>query len=193
MRYHDITHEEDLQFKEIPGFSNYLVCSNGEIYSKISNKFMSCWKNQKGYKVIRLRADDGEHHQIVVHRVVAMQFIPNPYCFPQVNHKDEDKNNNSVDNLEWCTNLYNCQYGTRGKRISIANKGKRAKPILMFDSAWNYIKEYPSQEEAWKDGYTQANVSKVIRGEREFVKGMRFVRKDEFENAISQYRKRIDA
>ena len=59
-----------------------------------------------------------------VHRLVAQTFIPNPNNLPFVNHKDECKTNNIVDNLEWCTNEYNMNYGTRNARISKAQTGK---------------------------------------------------------------------
>lgn len=53
-----------------------------------------------------------------IHRLVAQAFIPNPNNLPQVNHKDENTSNNQVDNLEWCSAKYNCNYGNRNKRIS---------------------------------------------------------------------------
>ena len=63
-----------------------------------------------------------------VHRLVAQAFIPNPNGFKEVNHKDENKDNNCVDNLEWCDTPYNCNYGTRNARhskpvIGIASDG----------------------------------------------------------------------
>ena len=61
---------------------------------------------------------EGKRKCCYIHRLVAEAFIPNPNNYPQVNHKDEDKTNNCVNNLEWCDAKYNINYGTRIERIS---------------------------------------------------------------------------
>ena len=80
-------------------------------------------RNNNGYLLVGLRKNR-EQKWYLVHRLVAQAFIPNPDNLPQVNHKDENKTNNSVQNLEWCDRKYNCNYGTRNQRIS--------KPVLQF-------------------------------------------------------------
>lgn len=59
-----------------------------------------------------------------VHRLVAQAFILNPDNLPYINHKDEDKSNNNINNLEWCTMKYNCNYGTRNERVAEGNHKK---------------------------------------------------------------------
>lgn len=59
---------------------------------------------------------NGKRKIFMIHRLVAQYFIPNPNDYPEVNHKDENPKNNHVDNLEWCTPKYNCNYGTRNQR-----------------------------------------------------------------------------
>lgn len=61
----------------------------------------------------------------LVHRLVAQAFIPNPNNLSEVNHKDEDKTNNRVDNLEWCTHSYNNRYNDKGKRVGQKLKGRK--------------------------------------------------------------------
>lgn len=79
--------------------------------------------NFRGYPKVTLRKN-GISKIMFVHRLVAEAFIPNPQNYPQVNHKDEDKTNNNVDNLEWCDNEYNCNYGCKPQiaRIKHAKK-----------------------------------------------------------------------
>ena len=92
------------------------VDDNGRKYEKtVSGKQMKqCLKNN-GYKSVSL-TKGGETKSFYVHRLVAEAFIQNPDNLPMVNHKDEDKTNNFVENLEWCTNDYNINYGTARKR-----------------------------------------------------------------------------
>lgn len=81
----------------------------------------------KGYLGVRLYDSNKNVRTLRIHRLVAEAFISNPYNYPQVNHKDEDKTNNCVVNLEWCTCEYNNNYGTRNQRISYCFFNKRNK------------------------------------------------------------------
>ena len=100
-----------------------------------------------------------------VHRLVAQAFIPNPNNFPVVNHKDENPQNNSVENLEWCTQKYNCVYSAERHvgRQTYEHKGscKPAKVVIQYDLDWNYIAEYPSIAEASRQ--TGINVTSIWR------------------------------
>ena len=79
--------------------------------------------NKRGYLCVGLWKN-GYIKNYSVHRLVAQAFIPNPNNLPQVNHKNEIKDDNRVENLEWCNNYYNSQYGTRNKRIAEKMKGR---------------------------------------------------------------------
>lgn len=92
------------------------VDDNGRKYEKpLAGKQMKQGMHDKGYKTVSL-TKDGKTKTFFVHRLVAEAFIENPDSLPMVNHKDEDKTNNFVENLEWCTNEYNLSYGTARQR-----------------------------------------------------------------------------
>ena len=95
-------------------------------HRKYDKHFPECIKttnlDTKGYVMVTLKKN-GKTSRYRIHRLVANAFIPNPNNLPQVNHIDENKENNCVDNLEWCTNEYNIKYGTRISRISNKRKG----------------------------------------------------------------------
>ena len=96
---------------------------------------------------------------LLIHRVVAQAFIPNPNNCPQVNHKDENKTNNCVSNLEWCTAKYNTNYGS-GKR---RGANKESLPVVCMDLYGNEIKTFSSITDAKKQTGAN-NISAVCKG-----------------------------
>ena len=133
-------------WKPVCGFEDkYEVSNLGRVRSlnfrnkKNDIKLLTPLDNGKGYLQVRLSR---KWHK--VHRLVAKAFIPNPNNYDEINHKDENKSNNKVDNLEWCSRKYNVNYGNRNLKQSLANIGRpcptRKKVICIetkqiFDSA----------------------------------------------------------
>jgi hypothetical protein len=124
--------EEDLELRDIPGFEGrYAASASGKIWSYRSKKFLKDRDEKYGYRRISLRQNDSDQLQtFMVHRLVAMAWIPNPDNLPQINHKDEDKTNNHYTNLEWCDLKYNMNYGTRTERSTL----KRQKAVRCIET-----------------------------------------------------------
>ena len=119
----------------------------------IPEKIVKPQLSRYGYYRIGLTKNFKRTHYSV-HRLVAKAFIPNPDNLPQVNHKDESKRNNHVDNLEWCTSRYNANYGTRNKRTG----EQQTKPIKCIETGIIY----KSLTEASKStGLSMGNISSV--------------------------------
>lgn len=123
------------EFKDIviPGYEGlYQVSNLGRVRSIKRKIFVKPNVDPAGYWKVCLTNHNHKWRQYAIHRLVASAFIPNPTGFPAVNHKDECKSNNCVDNLEWCTQAYNNRYSKSGKplseehkrKISESNKGK---------------------------------------------------------------------
>lgn len=168
------------------GYEGYEVSNLGRVksykYDKINGKIMKPYKNTKGYLQIDLQLDGRKRENrvhLAVHRLVAIAFIPNPDNLPQVNHKDEDKTNNCVDNLEWCTNDYNAHYGTHIERVA----EKIRMPIYSVDKQGN-IEHFPCVREAdrivsGKEYGISAPISMCLNGKRKTAYGRQWFREIE--------------
>ena len=168
-------------WKDVIGFEgHYQVSNKGKVRSIKNNKIkeLKPYKEIKrcGYLSVYLRLP-GQKFTKKVHRLVAEAFIPNPNGFPEVNHIDENKENNCVENLEWCTGEYNLCYGTRLKRISESNKMK----VAQYSLNGELLEVFNSQgEAAEKTNSTQGGISDCIRGRIKTHNG--YVWKKYFEN-----------
>lgn len=144
------------QWKEIKGYEGIYEISNlGNVKSlkrivkgrwgntKISSKILVPAKDKDGYSVVALCKNGGQKVS-KIHRLVAEAFIPNPNNFIQINHKDENKTNNNVSNLEWCNAKYNSNYGTRTNRI----KEKTSKKVIQYEKNGEVVAFYDSVNQA---------------------------------------------
>lgn len=115
---------------------------------------------------------NGKRKMFLVHRLVAQAFLPNWFDEPQVNHRDENPKNNHVDNLEWCSSSYNINYGTRIERvIEKMTNGKQSKPIIQFTKTGELVREWPSIQEAGRNGFKPGAVVNCCRGKLKSHKG----------------------
>lgn len=107
--------------KIIPNTNNrYAIREDGTVINIKRNREVKHTKGRDGYPGIVLTGADGKQHHFYVHRLLAEAFIPNPNNYPEINHKDENRNNYDLDNLEWCTRRYNCIYNDAHKRRGIS-------------------------------------------------------------------------
>lgn len=155
-------------WKEIQGFEGlYQVSNFGRIYSCRFKKIKKLINNGRYFQTTLSK--NGIKIEPCVHILVAEAFIPNPNNLPEVNHKDENGFNNNVDNLEWCTHQYNCNYGTRNKRISNAQKNdpKRSKQVAQYSIDGNLVKVWQSLIEINRQlGYSHGNIGQCCNGKR---------------------------
>ena len=173
-------------WKPIAGYDNYMVSSFGRVKSLNYNgtkreKILKPCKNRKGYlRVALFKNRKGKWFR--VHRIVAQSFIPNPDNLPQVNHINEFKTDNSVWNLEWCTNEYNHNYGTRNERAGLAqtNHPSTSKSVVQLDLLENFIREWPSAMEAQRNGFHNGNINSCCKGRYKTHKGYRWMYAEEY-------------
>ena len=112
------------EWKPIQNFSWYLASNTGQIFDMAENKLVKQYIHTSGYKLVRVMNDSGKVENVGVHRLVYQAFYGIYPKHLEINHKDEDKSNNNVENLEAITHIENVNYGTRNERISKAMKGR---------------------------------------------------------------------
>lgn len=164
------------EWKDIEGYEGLYQVSN---YGRVKSlwfgreKILKGGKNARGYLVVGLWKD-GKRVMKKVHRLVAEAFLENPQNLLEVNHKDEDKTNNSVSNLEFCDRKYNNNYGTRTEKCAekLRNNPKRSKRVDQIDKVTGeVVRQWESTKEASRNGYDQGAVSHCARGELKTFKG----------------------
>ncbi len=160
----------------VRGYERYTIESDGTITNTHTGRVLKPIKAKNGYVHADLYDGKGGHKIFLVHRLVAEHFIPNPEQLPVVNHKDENPLNNNADNLEWCTNEYNSNFGTIRKRTrekmdpfyrseaiksqARINGSKRCKRVFQYAKDGKLLGMYMSGKEASRA--TSADHSHII-------------------------------
>ena len=139
-------------WKDVKGFEGLYQVSNTGFVKSLKRGKNHYWDDfyilkptilNSGYDSVTLYNGPKHREKWLVHRLVAKHFIPNPNGWPQINHIDENKQNNSVDNLEWCTAKYNNDYGTARLR-RLETEQRKGKPVAQCLPNGTVIAKYRS-------------------------------------------------
>ena len=177
-------------WKDVVGYEGlYQVSNLGRVRSleriarnnhKIKEKILTP-QLINGYLCVHFRKNNSSYTPLI-HRLVAQAFLQNPNNLPQVNHKDEDKTNNNVSNLEWCDSKYNNNYGTKNEKISIklTNRKDLSKVVIQIDKNTNVvINIFPSLKEAERQtGYNHSHIQKCCKGKLKTTGGYKWSYKE---------------
>lgn len=169
-----------LGYKHIEGYEgHYMIDACGNVFSLKRGKIMTPCRSNNGYMQVHLSINgNGKSHK--VHRLVAKAFIPNPYNLPQINHKDENKENNVVENLEWCTQSYNMNYHDGQKRratnrdyeeISKKRSEIQSKEVTQYDLDGRIVAIWRNAYIAEKHGYNRGMINQCCLGNKKSHKG----------------------
>lgn len=165
-------------WKDIDGYEGFYQVSNlGKVRSLdryarngrfFEGKTLSSCDNGCGYLVVNLQVD-GKNKMHTVHRLVAKAFIPNEHNLPQVNHKDGDKSNNNIDNLEWCNNSMNMKHAYKiGLVERPFGRKQRSKEIICVETGVHYIDSIEAGKAIKRNS---SSIRECCRGERKTCGG----------------------
>lgn len=166
-------------WKDIKGYEGlYQISNQGRVKSVKKDLIMSPCIRQHGYLAVQLFGRGGHPKRgfktFSIHRLVAEAFIPNPESKTEVNHINEDKTDNRVENLEWATRVENCNHGTlRGRKSEwMTNNPKRSRPVAQLTLDGERIATYPSIHEAYRvTGVYPDNIWRACNGVYSQAKG----------------------
>ena len=135
--------------RDVKGYEGlYAVTSCGRVWSYQRKKFLTPYTDGNGYLKIKL-SKDGKRNQYRIHRLVAEAYIPNPYNLTDVDHIDNDRTHNYLNNLQWITHKDNVRKG-------------RNKPILQYTLDGEFVREWPSAMDVGKE--VKSNICKCLKG-----------------------------
>ena len=159
---------ENEVWKDIEGYEGHYQVSNlGRVKSlkRGNDKIMSLRRYKGGYLLVNL-CKNGEMKTFTIHRLVGQAFLPNPNNLPQINHKDEDKTNNRVENLEWCSVKYNNSFGTRLQRVSVKMTNRKlSKQVLQYSKDGEFVREWKSTHDVERNlGFNRGHISSCCLG-----------------------------
>ena len=151
----------------IEGYEHYEVSTMGRVRNTKNGKLKKPQTHVNGYLYMTLYDGDGGKRNVFVHRLVGLTFIENPENKSEINHIDENKQNNCVENLEWCTRSENVNYGTRTEKQA---KALSVKVVQLKDG--EPIKIWDSMNQAKREcGFNVGNISKCCRNLMSCYKG----------------------
>jgi len=154
------------KWKDAPGFPGYQVSDTGRVKRSINGKMLRPVRYSNGYYVVNLSG-----RRIGVHRLVGLAFIPNPDGLPQINHKNEIKTDNRVENLEWCDSKYNNNYGLRNQKVSVS----LSKPVKQLTRDGILIRVFYGIHEAGREtNINYRNIYLVLAGQRKTAGGYKW-------------------
>ena len=149
--------------RDIAGYEGlYAVTSCGKVWSYKYKKFLKPGVNRYGYLYVIL-CKDGQNKLYKIHRLVAEAYIPNPNNLPQVDHIDNDKTHNYVNNLQWITNRDNVRKSNN-------------KPVFQYDLDGNFIREWECANDVGKE--VQSNIVNCLKGRYKTAYGYKWFYKN---------------
>ena len=160
-------------FVKVDGFENYEVSNLGKVRNIKSGIMLKPWITKDGY----LRHCLYKHNKrknLLLHRIIATAFIDNPGKKPQVNHIDENKLNNDLSNLEWCSVRENIIHGTRTKRVA----EKLSQKVIQLDLNDNILNVFKSMIQAEREtGIPNGNINRCCNGKIKSAGGYKWRKK----------------
>ena len=168
------------EWRDIKGYEGlYQVSNTGKVkslertvrigrgYRTVTEKIMKPRENNHGYLQLHL-CREGKRKLCRIHRLVAQAFLPNPDNLSEVNHKDENKQNNYVENLEWCSHSYNNTYNDKAKKVG----KKLSKPVYSINKESGLITYWESAKVAGRIlGIDSSHITKCCKGKMKSIGG----------------------
>lgn len=159
------------QWMPITEWEQYSVSNQGRIKNNKTGKIRATYKNNSGYESVQLY-NNGIMKHFLVHRLVAEHFLSNPNNLSDINHIDENKENNSVENLQWMSHQENCQYGNR----NIKSVKKNSRPIICVETGEEFLNAVEVKK---KYGFDNSLIHKCCKGQYEKCYGYHWIYKED--------------